>query len=56
MQCPGCKYPDSRVVHTYRDDDRVLTKRRHECQRCGKRFTTHEQKPNDDRFPREQHK
>ncbi len=42
MRCTSCKYPDSRVVRTWdhsAEDKRI---RRHECLRCGTRFTTEE--------------
>jgi transcriptional regulator NrdR family protein len=41
MQCTHCKYPDSRVVYTHRDDkDHII--RRRECMKCGMRYTTKE--------------
>lgn len=56
MQCKGCKYPDSHVVQSYKDDIRDMVIRRRECLRCGARFTTHEKqkepKQNDSIFPR----
>lgn len=57
MQCTVCKYPDSHVVSTRRDDRQDSILRRRECLRCGMRFTTREElKPTrplqDDRFPR----
>jgi transcriptional repressor NrdR len=41
MHCPYCAQPDSRVVDTRATSDGI--RRRRECQRCGKRFTTYEQ-------------
>ncbi len=41
MICPYCGYNDSRVLDT-RDTGRTIRRRR-ECRRCGKRFTTYEQ-------------
>ncbi|NPA90105.1 MAG: transcriptional repressor NrdR [Chloroflexi bacterium] len=41
MICPYCGFEDSRVVDT-RDIGRTIRRRR-ECRRCGKRFTTYEQ-------------
>ena len=41
MQCPYCGQPDSRVVDTRAASDSI--RRRRECQRCRKRFTTYEQ-------------
>lgn len=40
MDCLHCKYPDTRVYKTIKDD--CLTTRRRECMRCGARFITHE--------------
>lgn len=48
MNCLHCKYPDSRVVDTRRNDLKNHVERRRECLRCGGRFTTHEQL----RFPK----
>ncbi len=41
MQCPYCGQPDSRVVDTRSAGDSI--RRRRECQKCKKRFTTYEQ-------------
>jgi transcriptional repressor NrdR len=41
MQCPYCGEPDSRVVDTRATAESI--RRRRECQRCHKRFTTYEQ-------------
>jgi transcriptional repressor NrdR len=41
MQCPYCGEPDSRVVDTRATAESI--RRRRECQRCRKRFTTYEQ-------------
>ncbi len=41
MICPYCGYHDSRVLDT-RDTGRTIRRRR-QCRRCGKRFTTYEQ-------------
>lgn len=41
MQCPYCGTPDSRVVDTRSTNDSI--RRRRECQKCRKRFTTYEQ-------------
>lgn len=41
MQCPYCGTPDSRVVDTRSTGDSI--RRRRECQKCRKRFTTYEQ-------------
>ena len=41
MQCPYCGQPDTRVVDTRSTSDSI--RRRRECQKCRKRFTTYEQ-------------
>ena len=41
MQCPYCGEPDSRVVDMRATAESI--RRRRECQRCRKRFTTYEQ-------------
>ncbi len=43
MQCTGCKYPDSAVVDTRKNEDKNIITRRRACLRCGLRFTTNEQ-------------
>jgi len=40
MQCPYCKTPDSRVIDSREAEDTV--RRRRECPKCEKRFTTYE--------------
>lgn len=42
MQCRNCGYPDSKVVHTDRDENKNQIYRRRECVKCGIRFTTQE--------------
>jgi len=42
MQCPFCKTDDSRVVDTRVTDGGGTVRRRRECVRCTKRFTTYE--------------
>jgi len=41
MDCPACKYPDTRVVKSLPDSQDTVTRRR-ECLRCGARVTTQE--------------
>ncbi|MEK6962851.1 MAG: transcriptional regulator NrdR [Nanoarchaeota archaeon] len=41
MQCPFCANPDTKVTET-READEEVTRRRRECLRCEKRFTTYE--------------
>lgn len=53
MECTKCKYPDSHVVYTIKEDFNNRITRRRECLRCGNRFTTHEKLRDqliDDRF------
>lgn len=42
MECKLCKYPDTKVVSTRKDDKFNQTYRRRECVKCGGRFTTQE--------------
>lgn len=42
MKCPVCAYRDSRVLDSRPVEDNSSIKRRRECPRCGKRFTTYE--------------
>lgn len=42
MKCPFCEYTDSKVVDSRPADDGESIRRRRECLRCGKRFTTYE--------------
>lgn len=41
MKCPYCPAPETKVVET-RDSDLDAVRRRRECTKCGKRFTTYE--------------
>jgi transcriptional repressor NrdR len=41
--CPGCEHPDSRVVDSRLSRGGRAIRRRRECARCGRRFTTYEQ-------------
>lgn len=41
MDCPGCKYPDTRVIKSIPEANTI--KRRRQCMRCGLRVTTEEQ-------------
>ena len=41
MDCPSCKYPDTRVIES-RPDKNDTIRRRRQCMRCGYRMTTHE--------------
>ena len=42
MKCPYCGYGESKVIDTRPADEGERIRRRRECLRCGKRFTTHE--------------
>ncbi|WP_034388147.1 transcriptional regulator NrdR [Deinococcus sp. YIM 77859] len=42
MKCPYCSAPDSRVVNSRPSDDGASIRRRRECLRCNRRFTTYE--------------
>lgn len=42
MLCPFCDNPDHRVVESRVADTKDAIRRRRECQRCGRRFTTYE--------------
>ncbi|MBQ4052232.1 MAG: transcriptional repressor NrdR [Clostridia bacterium] len=42
MKCPFCAYLESKVVDSRPTDDEEKIRRRRECIRCGKRFTTFE--------------
>lgn len=41
MECPYCLNPEIRVVET-RETDKFITRRRRECEKCNRRFTTYE--------------
>lgn len=42
MKCPYCDHPDTEVVETRDSEDLGTTRRRRECSKCTKRFTTYE--------------
>lgn len=42
MRCPYCGYEDSRVIDTRPSNEGRTIKRRRECLKCQKRFTTYE--------------
>ena len=42
MKCPFCGYTESKVVDSRPTDDSERIRRRRECLRCQKRFTTYE--------------
>jgi len=42
MNCPFCRYEDSRVVDSRPVEDGTAIRRRRECPQCGQRFSTQE--------------
>lgn len=42
MKCPFCSYEESKVIDSRPTDEGERTRRRRECLKCGKRFTTYE--------------
>lgn len=42
MQCPYCNHTESKVLET-RESEEDITRRRRECLKCQRRFTTYEQ-------------
>ncbi len=42
MKCPFCAYEESKVVDSRPTDEGERIRRRRECLKCGKRFTTYE--------------
>lgn len=42
MRCPYCLHDDSKVVDKREAEDKYITRRRRECLKCQKRFTTYE--------------
>lgn len=42
MKCPYCSFSDSKVVDSRPTDEGQVIRRRRECIKCGKRFTTYE--------------
>lgn len=42
MKCPFCSYINSRVIDSRTIDENTTIRRRRECPKCGKRFTTYE--------------
>jgi len=43
MKCPSCGYEESKVIDTRPTEEGVSIRRRRECLKCEKRFTTYEQ-------------
>ncbi|CAB1250982.1 negative regulator of transcription of ribonucleotide reductase nrd genes and operons [Ruminococcaceae bacterium BL-6] len=42
MRCPYCGYEESKVIDSRPTDEGERIRRRRECLKCGKRFTTYE--------------
>ena len=42
MKCPYCNYEESKVIDSRPTDEGERIRRRRECLKCGKRFTTYE--------------
>ncbi|WP_373898518.1 transcriptional regulator NrdR [Haloimpatiens sp. FM7315] len=42
MKCPYCGYEESKVVDSRSTEDSTAIRRRRECSKCGKRYTTYE--------------
>lgn len=42
MRCPFCGNPETKVVDSREVNDGIMIRRRRECLRCKKRFTTYE--------------
>jgi len=46
MKCPFCGYEDDRVIDSRPTDEGSSIRRRRECSKCSKRFTTYEKVEN----------
>lgn len=42
MKCPYCSNTETKVIETRLSDSEESTRRRRECEKCGRRFTTFE--------------
>jgi len=42
MKCPYCGYDETQVIDTRETENLEVTRRRRECAKCSKRFTTYE--------------
>lgn len=42
MKCPFCETPDTKVIDSRPTEEGHAIRRRRECEKCGKRFTTYE--------------
>jgi len=50
MKCPYCNFMETKVVDSRETSDYLETRRRRECLKCSKRFTTYEKIENPDLF------
>lgn len=46
MKCPYCSYEESKVVDSRSTEDNMAIRRRRECLKCTKRYTTYEKVEN----------
>ena len=46
MKCPYCNEADTKVIDSRPAEDNSSIRRRRQCERCGKRFTTYEKLEN----------
>lgn len=46
MRCPFCAFEESKVIDSRPTDEGLAIRRRRECLKCGKRFTTYEKVEN----------
>ena len=42
MRCPYCHFKETKVIDSREAEDTEVTRRRRECEKCAKRFTTYE--------------
>lgn len=42
LKCPFCGFIESKVVDSRHTEEQAAIRRRRECEKCGKRFTTYE--------------
>ena len=42
MRCPYCRHPEDKVIDSREAKEGMAIRRRRECEKCGRRFTTYE--------------
>lgn len=42
MRCPYCHHPEDKVIDSREAKEGIAIRRRRECEKCGRRFTTYE--------------